>query len=138
MRPSSHRVLQLLKFHGSRPLPREAEINTRGHAVDDSLIAQLRLLGCRWEWSYAICRGANTADYRKRISELNQIGYVIVSFSAPFRLVGDKHTIMRHGYILIAEPAPTPSPPPTPTPSPTPPPAPSPTPTPTPNERSIT
>ena len=69
-----------------------------------ALEAQLWILGGKWEWSWTILQETRTADYRKRISEINGMdGYTILSFHAPHKLEGGG-TIPRHGYILVAEP----------------------------------
>lgn len=97
---SRHRVLSALKAHGPRPLPDGA------HSADNPRIAALGLLRTPvvWNWSWEISQRSLTVDYRKRISELGAGGgYEIVSFSVPWSENGK--AIVRHGYVLISEPA---------------------------------
>lgn len=85
--PSQSRILACLKQNGVRYLP-------KGAVLADSSWAALYILGSQWAYSWEIVQEVKTADYRKRISELNQNGYQIISF----------HVGNRHGYILAAEP----------------------------------
>ena len=85
--PSQQKILACLKRRGHRYLPKEAVI------ANESWCA-LYLLGCRWEWSWEISQECKTADYRRRIHELNQNGHEIISF----------HVGNRHGYLLASEP----------------------------------
>ena len=114
MKPSAKRILDLLRSRPIRYLPKRARIETDGN---EPLRGTLLLLGCKWEWSWTILQETKTADYRKRISEINGMdGYAILSFHAPYRLnhvepwdkqiePWDKQKfITRHGYILVAEP----------------------------------
>ena len=97
MIPSARRILDLLRSRPIRYLPKDAVIDDKGgHAF-------LYVTGGRWEWSWTILQETKTADYRKRLSELRDLGYTILSFHAPYNLEGGR-TITRHGYILIAEP----------------------------------
>ena len=99
--PSQQAVLHAIEKNPIRYLPKWAVIEDETHS------ALLHILGCRWEWSWTILQEAHTADYRRRIWEINQIpGYKIISFYAPWMTLGDSDafrskTITRHGYILI-------------------------------------
>lgn len=85
--PSQQKILACLKRGDHRYLPKKAVI------TDKSWFA-LYLLGCRWAWSWEIVQECKTADYRRRIHEMNRKEYQIVSF----------HVGNRHGYILASEP----------------------------------
>jgi len=102
--PSQQKIVALLRSRPIRYLPKETKIvidNTDGQKI---LAYHLKVLGCKWEWSWTILQETKTADYRKRISEINGMdGYTILSFHAPHKLEGGG-TITRHGYILVAEP----------------------------------
>lgn len=101
--PSQARVLHAIEKNPVRYLPKGAVID-----CNESLAATLTILGCRWEWSRTIDLEANTSDYRRRLWELRQLGYKIISFHAPWTTHGwdglapvNYKTITRHGYILI-------------------------------------
>lgn len=99
MKPSARRILDLLRSRPIRYLPKGAEIQN----CMPSMATQIYLLGCKWEWSWTILQDTHTADYRKRISEINELdGYTILSFHAPYTL-DNGQTITRHGYILVSE-----------------------------------
>ena len=92
---SQQAVLHAIEKNPVRYLPKGAVIEDETHS------ALLHILGCRWEWSWTILQEAHTADYRRRIYEINQMpGYKIISFH-----VSCKHpqprVATRHGYILI-------------------------------------
>src|SRR3990167_9173293 len=98
--PSQQKIVALLKFRPIRYLPKGATVENCMPALE----LQLWTLGGKWEWSWTILQETRTADYRKRISEINGMdGYTILSFHAPHKLEGGG-TITRHGYILVAEP----------------------------------
>src|SRR3990167_9701047 len=106
--PSQQKIVALLRSRPIRYLPKETKIvidNTDGQKI---LAYHLKVLGCKWEWSWTILQETKTADYRKRISEINGMdGYTILSFHAPWTGMntgGSVKTITRHGYILVAEP----------------------------------
>lgn len=87
--PSHSRILACLKRNGFRSLPEGAVLKNAGPFA----FTLITRLGCRWEWSWTINQEAHTSDYRRRLFEMRQQGYVIISF-----YVGN-----RHGYILAAE-----------------------------------
>ena len=111
--PSQQAVLNAIAKDPVRYLPRGAVIDTRASVLldaisdlkDEVLASILTVLGCRWEWSWTILQEAHTADYRRRIWEINQMaGYKIISFHAPWTGMfggGYVKTITRHGYILV-------------------------------------
>ena len=101
--PSQSRVLACLKAKGFRPLPGRA-ILQKGSIF---LATAIATFGCQWEWSWTINQTALTADYRRRIWELNKYKkHAIIAFRAPYdQVLEDGYGMIRHGYILIAEPA---------------------------------
>ena len=97
--PSQQVVLHAIEKNPIRYLPKGAVIDgypetTVFHAI-----------GCRWEWSWTIAQEAHTADYRRRIWEINQVpGYRIIAFHAPWQPGGvyfPTKKITRHGYLLV-------------------------------------
>ena len=102
--PSQQKIVGLLKSRPIRYLPKDARVENCMTALE----AQIWILGWKWEWSWTILQETKTADYRKRISEINGMdGYAILSFHAPWTGMntgGSVKTITRHGYILVAEP----------------------------------
>lgn len=82
--PKQREIVECLKRHGARSLP------------EDSIVPALPFAFAYlvfWAWSWEICQQIKSADYRRRIHELREKGYVIESF----------HIGKRHGYALVAE-----------------------------------
>ena len=97
---SARRILDLLRSIPIRYLPKDARVENCMPGIE----AKLWILGSKWEWSWTILQETKTADYRKRISEINKIdGYLVLSFHAPYKMECGG-TITRHGYILVMEP----------------------------------
>lgn len=96
--PSQSAVLACLKKGGIRYLP-------KGAKPDNGFIPEsVYTLGCKWAYSWEISQEAKTVDYRKRISELNRKSYNICSFHVSMIWQENGRTVIRHGYILVAEP----------------------------------
>lgn len=88
--PSQSAILACLKKGGIRPIPKETEIKLDGLDYHDIF---LHVVGAKWAWSWEIVQECKTADYRRRIHELRELGYKIASFQEG----------KRHGYILVSE-----------------------------------
>lgn len=100
--PKEAAILKSLKAQGLRRLPDGTKISSKDPLEKRIMIGWTSYLerSCYWQWSWTISQEAMTADYRRRITELNNKGYEIISFHAPLPN-GAKR---RHGYILVREP----------------------------------